>query len=49
MLELEGRGGGGEETFWILSIDSIFESTERNLVIYPLEYRIWFDGYAVFS
>lgn len=39
MFQLEGRGGG-EEIFRILSIDSIFESTERNLVIYPLEFRM---------
>lgn len=48
MLELERRGGG-EEIFQLLSIDSIFECTERNLVIYPLESSIWSDGCTVFS
>lgn len=40
MHELERRGGG-EEIFQLLSIDSIFECTERSLVIYPLQHRIW--------
>lgn len=48
VLELERRGGG-EEISQLLSIDSIFECTEKNFVIYPSEYRIWFDGYIVFS
>lgn len=49
MLELEKRGGGGEEVFQLLSIVSVFKCVERNLAIYPLEYRIWFDSYAVIS
>lgn len=48
MLELQGRGGG-KEIFQLLSVDSLFECTERSLAIYPLEYRTRFDGYTVFS
>lgn len=40
MHELERRGGG-EEIFQLLSIDSIFECTERSLAIYPLQHGIW--------
>ena len=36
MLELAGRGGG-KENFEILWRDNIFESTEKDLFIYPLQ------------